>query len=116
MTDRPEKIERPFKCHPGLLVSCVSNNFFQKMSSSKKTFLDLSVDKKAEFLTLYNDYKSAHKQDDRAKKAWVFLCFVYKHLGNEMLTYFTENIFDSKDVASSISGMIQLRSIIQPRL
>jgi hypothetical protein len=86
------------------------------MSVSNKAIIDLSIDEKTEFFTLYKDYQSADKQDDRAKKSWLFLCFVYKHLGNTMLTYFIDKMFDGEDAKATIATMIRVRSFIQPHL
>ena len=81
-----------------------------------KTFLDLSSSDTAKFLSLYNAYKSADKQEDRAKTSWTFLCFVYKHLGSDLLAYFIDTMFDGDDVKKTIASMIKLRAIVQPSL
>jgi hypothetical protein len=75
--------------------------------SMPKTFLDLSIDDKTQFLTLYNAFKSSDKQDDRAKTSWTFLCFVYKHLGSDMLSYFTDQMFDGDDAKRVIISMVR---------
>jgi hypothetical protein len=81
-----------------------------------KTFLDLSIEEKTEFFNLYNAYKSADKQKDRAKTSWKFLCFVYKHLGSDILEYFIGTMYDGDDAKRSIASMIKLRAFLQPTL
>ena len=78
--------------------------------------LGLSTEHQSEFFSLYNAFKSADKQDDRAKTSWKFLCFVNKHLGSDMLTFFVDNMFEGDDAKKLIVSMIKLRSLIQPHL
>jgi hypothetical protein len=80
-----------------------------------KTFLELSLEEKTQFLTLYNAFKSSVEQNDRAKTSWSFLCFVYTHLGSEMLSYFTNQMFEEK-MANTVSLMVRCKALIQPTL
>jgi hypothetical protein len=88
----------------------------QTKMQTTKTFLDLSIDEKMEFFNLHNAYKSADKQEDRAKTSWKFLCFVYKHLGSDLLDYFIGTMYDGDDAKRIIASMIKMRAFIQPNL
>jgi hypothetical protein len=84
-----------------------------------KSIVDLSPADLAEFYSLYNAFKAADEQDHRAKASWKFLCFVYKHLGDELLTYFVDNLFKGEhdcDAKRTIASMIRMRAFIQPHL
>jgi hypothetical protein len=83
--------------------------------ASTKSFLNLSIEKKTQFYTLYNAFKAADKQDDRAKTSWKFLCFVYKYLGEDMLGYFVEDFFNNEIAKETIICMIRARAIVQPQ-
>ena len=84
--------------------------------NTPKTFLDLSTEEKCEFFNLHNAFKNADIQADRAKTSWKFLCFVYKHLGTDMLSYFVDTMFDGDDPKKLIVSMVKMRAIIQPNL
>jgi len=78
--------------------------------------LDLPKSDLEEFYRLHNAFKAADG-DDRAKTSWKFLCFVYKHLGDEMLTYFIDKMFDDDgDARRTIAPMIRMRAFLQPHL
>ena len=84
--------------------------------NTPKTFLDLSTEEKTEFFNLHNAFKNADSQEDRAKTSWKFLCFVYKHLGTDMLSYFVDTMFDGDDPKKLIVRMVKMKAFIQPNL
>jgi hypothetical protein len=86
------------------------------MNAESKSICELSYDEKMEFFNLHNAYKAADKQEDRAKTSWRFLCFVYKHLGSDMLEFFIDTQYDGDDVKRTIAAMIKMRALIQPNL
>lgn len=86
------------------------------MNTTNKRVIDLSRDKMSQFYSLHNAFKSAEKQDARAKASWAFLCFTYKHLGNDMLTYFTEEMFEGSDVQKTVAAMVRMKHLTQPNL
>lgn len=83
------------------------------MNQVNKRVIDLPQEEMMQFFTLYNEYKNAEKQEKRAKASWVFLQFVYKHLGDEMLTYFTNEMYVS-EMAETVKVMVRASLLLQP--
>lgn len=77
--------------------------------------LDLPQEVAMRFFTLHNEFENADTHDKRTKASWAFFCFVYKHLGEEMLTFFTEQYF-KKEMAKSVALMVKTRAFLQPNL
>ncbi len=72
--------------------------------------LDLEDDLTIEFYTLEYALFKAEKQQDRAKIIFNILCFIHKHLGNDMLEVFIDRyIVDNPDARHIISAGIRLR-------
>ncbi len=84
--------------------------------TSPKAVVDLSAKDMAEFFSLHNAYKSADKQDERARTSWKFLRFVNKHLSIDLLNFFVDNMFEGDDMKKTIVRMIQFSEFMQPNL
>jgi hypothetical protein len=84
--------------------------------ASAKAVIDLSIEDRTQFFTLHNAYKSADEHNERVRASWKFLCFVNKHLGSDVLTFFVDSMFDGDDAKKIIVRMIKMRALIQPNL
>jgi hypothetical protein len=81
-----------------------------------KAVIDLSREDMTRFFTLHNAYNAADKPEDIAKTSWAFLCFVSKHLGEDMLSYFVDKMYVGDDAKRTIKSLVKMRKILQPHL
>ena len=84
---------------------------------NSKSVCELSPEELMEFFALHNAFKAEEKESERAKASWKFLCFVYTRLGEDMLNYFVNDMFDNKgDSKQIIMTLVKAKALLRPVL